>query len=332
MRGWLVHDWRRFILSRAQVLLVFCGLCALLAQTGRWHWFPELLTHFSVIYGPAALLFTLLLYWTRAHWVWSMGGALLALSLFLVAWHPYFYAMPTRVATVEDSSRTELTLLQFNAAGSPEGLTNWVLSSGDLPDVILILEAGSGFEALARRMKAQFPHQLLRLQDDPFGILLLSRYPFLQAQVIEPAGAGHYPALDVTLAPKGQAVRILGIHPPPPLGQMLADDRNRFMAGLVPGVSGLSGGVEVPVVLLGDFNSTHWSPWMQDFMEDTGLRDAEQGVGPLATWPSWLAQHGRYLGLPIDLMLISDGVQIRARSVGPDLGSDHLPVLTRIQY
>jgi endonuclease/exonuclease/phosphatase (EEP) superfamily protein YafD len=36
------------------------------------------------------------------------------------------------------------------------------------------------------------------------------------------------------------------------------------------------------------------------------------------------------LGIPIDLMLISNTLAVPERHAGPDLGSDHLPVLSTV--
>jgi endonuclease/exonuclease/phosphatase (EEP) superfamily protein YafD len=44
------------------------------------------------------------------------------------------------------------------------------------------------------------------------------------------------------------------------------------------------------------------------------------------------ARYAGFAGIPIDLALVSANVRVVERCAGPDLGSDHLPVLTRIAY
>jgi endonuclease/exonuclease/phosphatase (EEP) superfamily protein YafD len=41
---------------------------------------------------------------------------------------------------------------------------------------------------------------------------------------------------------------------------------------------------------------------------------------------------GRWFALPIDHTLVSPGVRVVQREVGPDLGSDHRPVTTTIEF
>lgn len=310
------------LLRRARILLGLLAAAVGLGYGGGWHWFAELFAHFFIQYWLAALVLAAIFFWARSRG-WALAAlALLALCSLELA--PFFRAEEAAPAGDE-----VVALLQFNAAQSPGRLESWLAATTPGPDLILLLEATPDFVPLLERLRPRYPHQWQRLQEGPFGIALLSRRPFARAAAIEPIGPEH-PGLDLRLESGGRPLRILGIHPPPPLGELLAGQRDRYMdelAGLLrPGEATL---------VLGDLNSTVWSPRLRAFMARTGMADCQRGLGLAASWPAATAALpgvGGLLGLPIDLCLKAGPVRLLDRRVEADLGSDHLPVLTRFSF
>ena len=85
----------------------------------------------------------------------------------------------------------------------------------------------------------------------------------------------------------------------------------------------------LPLVWVGDLNTTTWSRNLALVAETGGLRNARQGFGlgpswmyPLPLWP---------LALPIDHVLIKNDVGVRAFRLGGYTGSDHLPVVADLR-
>lgn len=307
-----------FLRCKYLLALGYCG--ALLGYTGSWHWFPELFSHFFIQYALLGLLLLGIFVWTRdKYWCWGAAGLAGAGMLALLP----FFVPPKNVGMPVQS---ELVVLQFNAAQNPHEVMAWLNRHGQEVDVALLLEAGPGFKAGIQQLRPVFPHVLQDLQEGPFGIALLSKHPFTRAVVVEPIGPD-FPALDVSLVLEGRPLRLLGIHPPPPLGAGLADWRNRFMEQLAtrihPGEATL---------VLGDFNSTVWSPQLRRFLGQTGLADCQRGMGLGASWPTRTAQWSALLGIPIDLCLRSADVQVRERRLEAGLGSDHLPLVNRVAF
>jgi endonuclease/exonuclease/phosphatase (EEP) superfamily protein YafD len=77
-------------------------------------------------------------------------------------------------------------------------------------------------------------------------------------------------------------------------------------------------------VVVGDFNLTPYSPYFAAFARASGLQPARGAALAASTWPGMLATWG--LGIPIDHVFVSSNANVVAHEVGPDLGSDHLPV------
>ena len=77
-----------------------------------------------------------------------------------------------------------------------------------------------------------------------------------------------------------------------------------------------------PVIVAGDLNTTPWSHGFQRLIRPRGLRDSAVGHGVQTTWNArrWVPR------IPIDHVVVSPEVRVVARRVGPDVGSDHLPI------
>ena len=60
----------------------------------------------------------------------------------------------------------------------------------------------------------------------------------------------------------------------------------------------------------------------------TGLCDTRAGFGYQGSFPASSA----ILRIPIDHVLVSCEVGVRARRIGPDVGSDHLPVIVDLAF
>jgi endonuclease/exonuclease/phosphatase (EEP) superfamily protein YafD len=77
-------------------------------------------------------------------------------------------------------------------------------------------------------------------------------------------------------------------------------------------------------IVMGDFNSVPWSDVQTAFRAATSLDNR----GALAaTWPAPLPPP---LRVPIDQVFVGGGLVLRDLDVGPDLGSDHLPIIAEI--
>ena len=88
------------------------------------------------------------------------------------------------------------------------------------------------------------------------------------------------------------------------------------------------GALPGPVVIAGDFNMPVDSPMYQDVW--AGYENTFSEVGYGYGW----TQRARYRGIPvvlrIDHVLVGAGLEASFSGVGPDIGSDHLPLITDI--
>jgi len=184
-------------------------------------------------------------------------------------------------------------------------------------DFVILLEVN---EALLWNLKPLFEHyryNKLRLGMHG-GIALFSRIPFEYAGIRTLGGVG----LSTVIARfdlGGESLTLMGTHTYSPASRWRAATRNQQLVEMAKFISNQQGSI----ILLGDLNTTPWSPYFRDFLRRTGLRDSRSGFGLQPTWPTRFFP----VWIPIDHGLVSSNVKVHKRKVGPDIGSDHYPVV-----
>lgn len=87
-------------------------------------------------------------------------------------------------------------------------------------------------------------------------------------------------------------------------------------------------------LLLGDLNTTCFSPTFESLLQQTQLVDSAKGFGYSPTWGPRLPREPLlpWIGLPIDHILVSKNVAVEDRTIGPATGSDHRWVMAKLSW
>jgi len=190
--------------------------------------------------------------------------------------------------------------------------------SDESPDFILVMEVDDHWSDVLEELHVDYPYSVIQSRKDNFGIALFSRLP-IASQRVEYLDEADVPTIVATIQLDEQVLQVVGTHPVPPVGKTNSRLRNQHLSSLADLVVRLPG----PVIVVGDLNTTCWSPHFHDLVKQSGLRDSRQGFGVQPTWPNsaWLFR------IPIDHALVSDDLIVTQRYVGPDIGSDHRPIV-----
>ncbi len=297
------------------VTTVATCLATLVGFLARSWWFFELFSHFRVQY-LIVLAVCGLVYVIRRRRREAFLAIGVALVNFFVVGN---YQGETRVhASI--GSRQEKTfravVVNVNYKNQAYNKVKQFIQSADA-DFVILLEVN---EALLWNLKPLFEHyryNKLRLGMHG-GIALFSRIPFEYAGIRTLGGVG----LSTVIARfvlGGESLTLMGTHTYSPASRWRAAIRNQQLAELAKFVSNQQGSI----ILLGDLNTTPWSPYFRDFLRRTGLLDSRKGFGLQPTWPTRFFP----VWIPIDHGLVSSNVKVHRREVGPDIGSDHYPVV-----
>jgi endonuclease/exonuclease/phosphatase (EEP) superfamily protein YafD len=156
--------------------------------------------------------------------------------------------------------------------------------------------------------------------EEPHTILMLSRYRLTNPRSAASGAHNHayFLSADINL-PTGVRT-VVGIHLPKPLWPGEADVQEKAVNDVIRRIKGN----QKTAVVVGDFNMTPFARRYQKLLAESGLRQSNQNFFP--SWPSLLVP----AGIPIDHVLTGPDAEIIEMSVGPDVGSDHRPVIARI--
>lgn len=295
---------------------------SLLALAGRWHWLADLCAHFVPHYVVVGMLLLLGLVWAKRY-------SRAAIALAVVLWNGWLlspYLLPGDTPPGEGGQSLEL--LQFNLSSAnpaPLATIGYILSLGDTPDVVILMETTPAFALDVKRLNHLYPTIAQMPRSDNFGMAVLSR---LEDSEVEFRESGNFAVPLMVLSGRvgAKRIRIYAAHPPPPLGARLTDARNAQLRDLA---AEISRDADRNMVVAGDLNTTVWSHAVKPLLEKARLRDAQRGHGYLPTWAP--PPYARWIGVAIDLTLVSKNIQIVERHTGPWLASDHWPVHTSLR-
>ena len=264
--------------------------------------------------------------------------ALVPVALFAVLYGERFLPRSQPVA-----SGPTFRVMTFNAGAGPAGgeaRAVFAAVQESQPDVVAIQEVqGPALQALRSTLAERYPYQAATSD-----VATFSAYPLADPSEFRLKDSGYRSqAVDVLVADR--VVRLTNVHLQR-TGPRLGGRRSivAFVRGYEPGL--LEGQVTEllerhvrPVngaqLLTGDFNQTEWSrPYgmLADVFGDS-FREAGRGFGH--TFPGAIEVRGREVALPlvrIDYIFHSPDLVALGARVGPDVGSDHVPVFADLAF
>lgn len=284
---------------------------------GSWSWFLELASHFRVQLAIAFALLTLVTFLGRSrrvHGLAALMGTLVNGSL--VLWE----ARPVGEPPSPSADGIRLLSINVNTANQRADLVLQAIRQAN-PDVVLLMEVDPRWMKDLEPLRARYPFHLEEARRDNFGIALLSRHPLGEARVEDLPGTEVPSVLAAVRTPRG-VFHLTGTHPLPPGSREDAAERNRQLEVL----GERAAAHPQNSVILGDLNVTPWSPQFSRLLQTGGLLRAHPGWGVFATWQV----EQPWFSLPLDHCLVSPPIAIRRLEVGPDVGSDHRPLLVEL--
>jgi endonuclease/exonuclease/phosphatase (EEP) superfamily protein YafD len=297
------------------VAFAVVSVSSMLAVFAPLGWPFELFSHFRPQYAAASLLIAVLLAWQRR-------PAYAAAALVLAGWHGMPIAQRALAEPPVACEGTAFTVVTANLRyvnAQPEPFLDWLASHP--ADLVVVQEVTDGWARTLARLPG-YPHQYLRPRPDPYGIGVLSRWPLDSVAAVDLANDG-LPSLSGVVRIDGQPVRFLGLHTRWPVLPWLARSRDDALRR----VAEIARTEDLPVVVLGDLNLSPDAPAFGRLLGDSGLRDVMHGPD----WrPTWRASFWP-LALRIDHVLVNDDLCVDHAEVGAPIGSDHRPVIARLQ-
>ena len=279
------------------------------------------------------------------HWLFVMGGAIMPylgvglaglalLCLLIRAWRwagliltllaLEFGITFARTANVQSnaSEPADLSVATFNMQANSKALSRFA-TLAQQADLIHLSEVPQAYDGLD--FDALFPdHKLYRAFYYPGyrGSMIMLVRNNATVQIHRGLNQNQRPIFDVSLTRHGETLRVLATHPLAPIYPRAMAERNTTLARIH---TLMHEGPSMPTVIMGDMNTTPF--------ETDGWRLPGRFVGnPLRTsWSGPIRLRSLFPGtltvrLRIDHIRVHGALRPIAHQIGPDLGSDHLPL------
>lgn len=294
------------------------GMLTLISVLGDLWWLFELTTHFPLQYGVILGAVSLSLAGGRRFKTAALFGALAVFN---------FSRISSRYLPQENPSGMfagKLRVMEINVETSNiryDLVKNLVLK--EAADLVLFLEVNARWVKELKELRSLYPHAVIEWREDNFGMALFSKRPLARSETLY-LGEAEVPSIWVELKTDGGLFRLLGTHPVPPGG---AED-TRLRNDQLGQIATLLHNTKEPIILIGDLNTTPWSPQFQRLLKKAKLVDGGRGQGYLGTWPTdyWPMR------IPLDHCLVSPGLKVINQRMGPKVGSDHFPLIVDLSY
>jgi endonuclease/exonuclease/phosphatase (EEP) superfamily protein YafD len=296
----------------AVVDLAGIGLAAvtLAGFAGGWHWLLDLTSHFRWYWLLAAVVGLALAAGRRRR----LAAGVLAVVIAVNAWAILPYWLPGD-GDGDGGAPLEIVSLNVFADNVAKDRTLAYLRRREA-DLVVLLEVDTPWAEALAELESLYPHRVIEPRDDNFGLAVLSRLPLESPRVEELADGPPVIVAGVRLGER--SCLLVAAHPPAPISAGWSARRDAQLAA----IGKLAAAESRPVIVAGDLNATPWSHGFRQLLAPGALRDSARGRGLQATW------NARHVvpRIPIDHVLVSPAVRVESRRIGPDVGSDHLPV------
>lgn len=282
-----------------------------LASLGSLHWLLDLFSHFRLQYIVLCLLVLVFAIWRRR----KLLGLIAIVSLLWNAW-PVF-----EVHRTGEPGEGKLTLMTFNVFyehEQPERVIEHVLKAD--ADIVCLLETDLNWAKHLQQLRDKYPHHAEELEYGAFGFACFTRLP-VKSMTTRYFAHGLFPSLVMELEHDGKPLTVIATHPPPPMSSHTAAIwRKQFIE-----IAKFASTVPHDLIVAGDLNATPWCHGMRLLQTGSGIRF--RTADPI--WPPTWGLHLPMM-IPIDHVLVKGELSIMQRTIGPDVGSDHRPVLVRL--
>jgi endonuclease/exonuclease/phosphatase (EEP) superfamily protein YafD len=308
-------SWKHVILKGFIIAATVNALFSIVGYLGKFNLFFELSSHFKLQYllvGFSTFIFFAQVQ-SKKRWLLVSAFCIIINLAEIVPW--YFPAPALAGATPEQNLR----ILHSNVLRSNRRYSEVIsLVKAEQPDIAVFVEVNTSWAKELSVLSEMFPYYSQQQESENFGSAIYSKLP-LENVSVKAFSQGRKSLLaDVKF--QGKIISMILAHPTVPIKQQSFIDRNKQLAA----IGEYAAQVKNPLIVVGDFNTTMWSPFYTNMVKTAKVRNARSGFGILPTWPTFLP----LAYIPIDHFLVSKEIGVLKIRTGRNVGSDHLPLIT----
>lgn len=291
------------------------AVLSIVGYLGEFNIFFELSSHFKLQYllvGFSTFIFFALV---RSKKIWLLVSAF-CLIINLAEIVPWYFPAPAVAGTTPGHN---LRILHSNVLRANRRYSEVIsLVKAEQPDIAVFVEVNSTWARELSVLSEIFPYSSTQQESERFGSAIYSKLPLENSSV--KAFSNQRKSLSADVKFQGKIISLILAHPTVPVKQESFINRNKQLAA----IGEYAAQVKNPLIVVGDLNTTMWSPFYKNMVKTGNLRNARSGFGILPTWPTFMP----LAYIPIDHFLVSKEIGVLKIRTGRNVGSDHLPLIT----
>ena len=290
-------------------------ILSLAGYLGEFNFIFELNSHFRLQYMLVGLSIFIFFAIVRSPKRWLLVSAF-CIIINLAEIVPWYFPAP---AFAGATPAQNLRILHSNVLTGNQRYADVIsLVKKEQPDIAVFVEVSTSWAKELSVLSEIFPYSSQQQESEEYGSAIYSKLPL--ANTLVKSFSSQRKSLLADVQFQGKVISMLLVHPPVPIKPQSFIDRNQQLAG----IGEYAAQVKNPLIVVGDFNTTMWSPFYKSMVKTAGLRNARSGFGILPTWPTFMP----LVYIPIDHVLVSKEIGVLKIHTGRNVGSDHLPLIT----
>ena len=160
------------------------------------------------------------------------------------------------------------------------------------------------------KLQVEFPHIVNHPREDCYGLMVLSKKPFVSHHIHNPEGL---PQVEIELSINSQPTSLVFMHASTPMNSVKHKRRNKQLKSIEQLEN-------KPAFVVGDFNSVTWDEHIKSMKKANFLRDSRNAYQ--GTYPSQF-----FLKIPIDYIFYNQNWACSSFQVLKKSTSDHLGII-----
>lgn len=281
-------------------------------------WVFDLFSHFRIQYVLAGFLILPVLLWLRKYWV--AGIVTCAILFHSVALWPYLQGSRVIAGLELPPHMTILFANVYYESADLDKLSTLIKKSN--PDIIIFAEVNkTNYDHINTMIGHEYPESHFEEGLGAYDISYFSKTKPDSFKILDFTEMN--PSVHLKYTWNGKPLNIIGMHPHSPVAQEDTTDRDKHLTAAFTYAAEL----HEPMIMIGDFNISQFSPKFQRLLKNNGLIDTQLEFG---LQPSWNANYLPLFRIPIDQVVVTSDIEVYDRYLGEHTGSDHLPVIVEV--
>ena len=242
----------------------------------------------------------------------AVAAAFAAINAALAIPPLFFVAAPAAPGTGRDIKVITSNVWGYNRNYAP--LATFLRE--ERADIVILEEADAEIGFTLADLRDLYPYRADCIDSHYCRLVILSRHPLLESRVTY-RSTNIPPHIVARVDFQGSPITIVGAHLSRPHSWRWQSAEIDYLANRLPELAG-------PLIMAGDFNATPWSWALTSLQRRAGL---QRHLTLGASWPANLLFPPQIL---IDHIMSRDGPMRREAHLGPNIKSDHLPLVVTL--